>query len=145
VRALTAEVFIGANLRTSDLTRAKIGLDLPPGTTKSGVLRAVMAFIAGESRDVILQCAGVRNETKLDCNPSERTSFRVSQDLIDKAAEKLPSIAQPSYSEGNRSHAIRVACAMAAHPDLPREQIEDWADSEAEIRRGRPRKQRVTP
>jgi hypothetical protein len=112
-----------AQLPENMLYYAKIGLQLPAGLSRAGVIRAVLAFAAGETRDEILRQAGVKSETNLDVNPHVPVSARVPTALMEKARQAFPDLTV----EGRQSHAFRIACVRAAHPEIDRDIAEEYA------------------
>jgi hypothetical protein len=127
-KTITADVpefGLSSALAGLKLTR---GIDLP--MSKSGIIRAALALVAGKSPDEIRRYATGGNTTNLDSGGKSAIGAQVPEDLLEDARAQLGQDAEIAFT-------VRVGLAMAA--GLTREQAESWAH----MTRGRPRKETV--
>ena len=106
--------------------KLNMGLDMP--MSKSGIIRAALALVAGKSNDEIRQYATGGNTPNLDSGGKYAIGAQVPEDLLEEAQAQLGEGTEIAFT-------VRVGLAMAA--GLTRDQAESWA----QMTRGRPRKQ----
>lgn len=105
--------------------KLNMGIDMP--MSKSGIVRAALALVAGKSPDEIKRYANGSNSPNLDSGGKSAIGAQVPEDLLDAARSQLGPDTEIAYT-------VRVGLAMAA--GLNREQAEAWA----KLSPGRPRK-----
>jgi hypothetical protein len=127
-RTITADVpnfGLSSALAGLKLTR---GVDLPVNISKSGIVRAALAVVAGKSADEIMRCATGNSSPNLESGGKSAIGAQVPEDLLREAQARLGEDAEIAFT-------VRVGLAMAA--GFTQEQAESWAH----MTRGRPRKQ----
>lgn len=113
------DTWCSVKVHETDLQHAMIGLGLPPTVSKSGVIRAALAFLKYGDRDKAKEYAfSGQTPRDLKQHGTNPVSFKAGSDLLDQDALKVPQ---------RRSHAIRVALLTAAYPNLDPRDIETYA------------------